>query len=51
MLQYITKSNLTSNIRANHNMAGGFDGMGVTHGTHDASHTQLKLGCDGSYKS
>ena len=34
---------------SNHNMAGGFDGIGViAHGAHDASHTQLKLGCDGS---
>ncbi len=51
MLQYITKCDLTNEKFRNHNMAGGFDGMGVPHGAPDASHTQLKLGCDGSYQS
>ena len=30
MLQYITKCDLTSNLKANYNMAGGFDGIGVS---------------------
>jgi len=34
---------------ANHNMAGGFDGMVVTNGAPERATTQLKGWCDGSY--
>jgi len=39
---------LTTQNFAIHNMAGGFDGMGVVAHALEASHTQLKQGCDGS---
>lgn len=51
MTYYVTKRDLTNKKFCNHNMAGGFDGMGVAHVALAASHTQLKLECDVSCQS